>query len=241
MIPPGNVPAESEVKRLGATIATIAAGVGLIVVYLARGRERQRRWGATLEEVVHGMPGDDIVLDPSYVTTRAVTVNARPEEIYPWLVQMGFRRGGLYSYDFLGRVFGVLDALSTQEILPEFQHLAVGDVIPAGRGGEFPVCELRPNEAFVLGDSEAGWSWSTCLYPIDTEHTRLVTRNRGAITGHVKWRAFFFLFDIAAFVMVRRWLIVLKQRAEMLAKRRRAGDQRAADHAGEAPTAHAPI
>jgi hypothetical protein len=181
------------------------------------------------------MPGDHIVLEPSYVTTRAITVNARPGEIYPWLMQMGFRRGGLYSHDFLDRIFGCLDGPSAKEILPEFQHLAVGDLIPVGRGGAFPVCELRPNETFVLGDSEVGWSWATCLYPIDAESTRLVTRNRGAIAGHVKWRAFFFLFDIAAFIMVRRWLVVLKQRAEMLAERRREGDQSATASSEEVP------
>jgi len=217
----GHIPAESLVKRLGAIVASIGATVSLMVLGVARLRSRQRRWGATQEECDRAMPGDDIVLEPSYITTRAITVHARPEEIYPWLLQMGYGRGGLYSYDFLDRVFGVLDAPSAKEILPEFQHLAVGDAITAGRGGDFPVRELRTNEVFVLGDSAVGWSWATCLYPIDDEHTRLVTRNRGAIDGHVRWRVFFFTFDIAAFIMVRRWLIVLKQRAEMLAEWRR--------------------
>jgi hypothetical protein len=104
-------------------------------------------------------------------------------------------------------------------LLPLYQDLGAGDEIPVGRGRPFPVAELAENEAFVLGDAEAGWSWATCLYPQPDGTTRLITRNRGRITG---WLAapMVFVIDLAAFVMVRRWLIVLKGRAENLARER---------------------
>lgn len=180
----------------------------------------QRNWGATYEETGRELPGDHLVENPNYVTTRAITVRARPEDIYPWLVQMGYRRGGLYSYDFLDRIFGFIDAPSARHILPEFQHLSPGEGIPLGRGEPFPVRELIPNRAFVLGgeDPASGfeWSWQTVMEPIDEAHTRLITRNRGRVTETPLARLGLLAMDIAAFIMVRRWLIVLKERAEAL-------------------------
>ena len=100
------------------------------------------------------MPGDCVVTLPSYETTLGVTIDAAPAAIWPWLVQMGYRRGGLYSYDWLDRLFGYLDAPSAERILPEWQHLAVGDEIPIGRGGGFPVKAIEPFRSLVLGGIE---------------------------------------------------------------------------------------
>jgi hypothetical protein len=75
------------------------------------------------------MPGDALIPDPTDLSMQAVTVNAPPEDIWPWLVQIGYQRGGLYSYDWLDRLFGYLDRPSATRILPEFQRLAVGDEI----------------------------------------------------------------------------------------------------------------
>src|SRR5687768_2921610 len=88
--------------------------------------------------------GAVLVSGPTYSGTMALIVNARPEHIWPWLVQMGYQRGGLYSYDWLDRLFGFLDRPSATRILPEFQHLAVGDEIPLGRGPAWPVAVIEP-------------------------------------------------------------------------------------------------
>ena len=96
------------------------------------------RWGTTPADLSRVMSGDTAIVNPTYAATLAITVNARPEDIWPWLVQMGYQRGGLYSYDWLDRLFGYLDGPSANHILPEFQQLAVGDEIPIGRGGGFP-------------------------------------------------------------------------------------------------------
>ena len=92
---------------------------------------------------------------------------------------MGYQRGGLYSYDWLDRLFGYLDGPSSNRILPEFQHLAVGDEIPIGRGGGFPVTAIEPYRALVLGGKGEGfqWVWQFGLYPLDENRTRLVSRN----------------------------------------------------------------
>ena len=108
-------------------VAALAGAVGIYVVFY---RPRQLRWGATDQEVARAMPGDEIVARPVFNATRAVTVNARPEEIWPWLVQIGFGRAGWYSYDILDN----LGRHSSEEILAEYQHLAPGDLIPLGPG-----------------------------------------------------------------------------------------------------------
>src|SRR5262249_1265306 len=88
-----------------------------------------RRWGTTRAERRRWMSGDGVIPQANYEATLAVTIEAPPEFVWPWLVQMGYRRGGLYSYDWLDRWFGYLDGPSADRILPEFQHLEVGDMI----------------------------------------------------------------------------------------------------------------
>ena len=106
----------------------------LTVLYWFPVRRWFRRWGTTNEDLTRVMAGDAVMTNPTHSATHAVTVDAPPEDVWPWLVQMGYRRGGLYSYDWLDRLFGYLDRPSANRVLPEFQHLAVGDVIPLGRG-----------------------------------------------------------------------------------------------------------
>src|SRR5215813_2834556 len=90
-------------------------------------------------DIHHGFAFHAAAIDgATYSSTLAVTIDAAPEHIWPWLVQMGYRRGGLYSYDWLDRLFGYLDRPSAIRILPEFQRLAAGDEIPIGRGQGFP-------------------------------------------------------------------------------------------------------
>lgn len=208
-------------KRSLIAAAGISAATALVLprLYSRWFTPWQRNWGSTEEEQLRILPGDDFIGDPDYVTTRAITVNAPPEAIWPWLVQMGYRRGGLYSWDFLDRVFGILDAPSAKRILPEFQQLEAGDVIPVGKGGDFPVKELRANEYLLLAGESDGvsWTWATALYPQADGTTRLVTRNTGAgMAGAWAGKLAFVGMDLAAYIMVRRWLQVLKSRAEGL-------------------------
>jgi hypothetical protein len=164
------------------------------------------------------MSGDTQVTLPGYETTLGVTIQAAPADIWPWLLQMGYRRGGLYSYDWLDRLFGYLDAPSAERILPEWQTLAVGDEIPIGRGGGFPVKAIEPYRSLVLGgyDRDVEWSWEFALQPIDPYRTRLVSRSRAWIRPAIRTAAIRGLVLPAAFLMTRRMLLGIKRRAESL-------------------------
>ena len=175
-------------------------------------------WGSTATDRTRAMAGDSAVVNPTYSATMAITVDARPEHIWPWLVQMGYQRGGLYSYDWLDRLFGYLDRPSAESILAQFQQLAVGDEIPIGRGGGFPVTAIEPCRALVLGGKGDGfqWVWQFGLYPLDEHRTRLVSRN--SVRVPLTLGSWFFMRAIepAAFLMTRRMLLGLKRRAETL-------------------------
>ena len=106
--------------------------VGLAAVYGIPVRRWMGQWGSTPEERMRAMAGDAIIANPTHKDTQAVTVDAPAGDIWPWLMQLGSERGGLYSYDWLDRLFGFLKGPSSSSILPEFQHPAVGDRIAWG-------------------------------------------------------------------------------------------------------------
>src|SRR4249920_3313276 len=176
-------------KQRGNNVAAMLFGVlALSALYWFPMRRWFARWGATASDLTRVMPGDPASVDPSYSATMAITVGARPEHIWPWLVQMGYQRGGLYSYDWLDRLFGFLDRPSATRILPELQHLAVGDAIPLGRGPSWPVAAIEPNHALVLDMRNMGgfdWVWQFGLYAVDEKRTRLVSRS--CVRTHSVW------------------------------------------------------
>lgn len=205
----------SKLRTFG---AGFGIALGLIGAYSRLFTPWQRNWGASPEERERHMPGDPPVRTP-YFTTRAITVNAPASAIYPWLVQMGKGRGGLYSWDFLDRAFGFIDEPSSKEVLPEFQDLKPGHEIPLGRGANFPVKDLQKDKFLLLaGEPEPGitWTWCTALYEEPDGTTRLVTRNTGEWGEGWQAKILSGVMDLAAFIMVHRWLHVLKQRAEHL-------------------------
>ncbi|HET9450654.1 MAG TPA: hypothetical protein VFO83_07225 [Aggregicoccus sp.] len=200
----------------------VGLGGGLVALAGAYGRWLRpwfHRWGASDDEVARAFPGDSLIPAPTYQTTLAVTVEAAPRDLWPWLVQLGNGRGGLYSYDALDRLFGVLDANSSDRILPEFQHLATEDTIPVGHDPRlyFPVAAVLPEKALVLAGElppDGAWSWTLALAPIDAEHTRLVSRNRARVRPTLSRRLLMLWLEPAAFVMTRKMLLGIKERAE---------------------------
>ena len=208
---------------MGWLLVVLVVSGGLAAVLLAF-RRWQAHWGASRQEVARSMPGDEWVPSPDYETTRAVTVHARPEDVYPWLVQMGWKRGGLYSYDCLDRLFGMLDHDSVPRVLPELQKLEAGDLIPLKKGSPFPVRALERDSYLVLAGEEGGfrWTWQTALYPLSKDECRFVTRNRATVPRGVLPRLQMIWLDLAAFIMVRKWLLNIRGLAERLAEERRA-------------------
>jgi hypothetical protein len=199
-------------------VPTLLVILTLAVLYWLPIRRWMSRWGTTRSDLVRVMAGDGLLVDPTYSGTMAVIVNAPPEHIWPWLVQIGYQRGGLYSYDWLDRLVGYLDRPSATRILPECQHLAVGDAIPLGRGRSWPVAAIEPCRALVLdmrGLSAFDWVWQFGLYPVDEKRARLVSRSR--VRTRTVWaRLFTYAIEPAGFLMTRRMLLGLKQRAEAL-------------------------
>ncbi|MGK2964462.1 MAG: SRPBCC family protein [Tepidiformaceae bacterium] len=208
------------------TLATLATAGAASAVALAGLRARGLNWGASPDEVAGSFPGDEFVHDENYRRTMAITIDALPENVFPWLAQLGQGRGGLYSYDFLDRLFGILDGPSAQEILPEFQDLKVGDVVPAGKTPAFPVAAVERDRHLVLAgaDAEVTWRWAFNLVPMPGGHTRLLTRFGGHMPTGLRYRLALPLIDLAAFIMTRKMLLNLRTRAERQAHPRRGAE-----------------
>lgn len=206
---------------------TLLVGVTGGLLYWFPIRRWMSRWGTTPSDLTRVMAGDALLVNPTYSGTLAVIVNAAPEHIWPWLVQIGYRRGGLYSYDWLDRLFGYLDRPSATRILPEFQNLAVGDRIPLGRGPSWPVAVVEPNRALVLDMRNMGgfdWVWQFALYTVGENRTQLVSRSCVS-TRSALARLATYVIEPAGFLMTRRMLLGLKQRAEAL-RAAKTGDTR---------------
>jgi hypothetical protein len=126
-------------------IALLSAVVTASAVYFLLVRPKIRSWGVDPAEAELALPGDDLITDPSHTETRGITIDAPPARIWPWLVQMGYGRAGWYSYDALDN-----EGPSTDRVLPEFQSLGVGDIMPTHPGGGFKVEVVEPERALVL-------------------------------------------------------------------------------------------
>jgi len=195
-------------NRLGRLILAIGlAAFGYLLIY----RPLQLRWGAAPEEIRRAMPGDEIQPKPVFNATRAVTIHARPEAIWPWLVQIGYRRAGWYGYDWIDN-----DGIpSSVQILPQWQQLKVGDPVPIWKYTEFRVTTLETNRTFVFASESNTDSMALGLYPLDAQRTRLVWRTRLApYAWKSPWIATQLFTDLADFIAVRQNLWGIKARAE---------------------------
>ena len=193
--------------------------VGLGVYHLAV-RPRLLSWGADDGEVAQALPGDGRIADPYVVSTRAVSIAAEPSDVWPWLAQMGDERGGLYSYDRLDMWLGYLHGRSANVVLPEYQHLAVGDVIPLGRGPDWPVIVVDPEHGLVVEPAGAEVTWCWAIIPTNSR-TRLVSRVRVRIGTRLLLWMLAPAIDLPWFIMERQMLHGIARRAEALAGSRR--------------------
>jgi len=187
----------------------------LILGYLAI-RPWHLRWGATQEEASQTMPGDLEHIG----WTRAITIDAAPEQVWPWLVQWGQGRGGWYSYDWLENLFG-FDIHTADRILPEYQNLAIGDPICMSR--DFcpsRVTVLEPNRWLSWqADDEKGdpvWTFTFGLFPLDASHSRLIVRE--SFRSDFMPPAAVFALEIPDVVMELKALNTVKNRAEGIAE-----------------------
>jgi hypothetical protein len=182
-------------------------------------RRRHLTWGAEPAEVVAPLPGDDLVQQPQFRCTRAITIDAPPEAVWPWLVQVGCHRAGWYSNDLLDN----LGRTSATELVPDFQVLEVGQWVAMSPVGDpsdetaFRVAGYVTNRWLLWTKPDAAWVWQ--LTPDGAGRTRLVTRNHTRHDWSRPSAALLsaFLMEFGDYAMMRRMLLGLRDRAEALA------------------------
>ncbi|HLY21875.1 MAG TPA: nitroreductase/quinone reductase family protein [bacterium] len=170
----GAVPAPRDRRRsLAAASAVAVAGLA----YTAVVRPRIRRWGATDEEVAKALPGDELPSPMGYrpVSTRAITIDAPPDQVWPWLVQMGSGRAGFYTHEWVERLLFITyaDGHSATRIHPEWQELHVGDRVPYSRFNTVPVTMVDRPRCLIAGE------WLILEPLAGGTKTRLIARTRG--------------------------------------------------------------
>ena len=203
-------------RQLAAPAAALAGAAASAAWF----RRHYLRWGATDAETVGTLPGDEFLPNPHLQATRAVTVRAPAEAVWPWLAQMGQARGGFYSYDFLENLLG-LDIHSTDRIHHEWQDIQAGDHVhlsPAA-SSDLEVVRVDTGSALVLRvppDSPPGpfdFTWAFVLRPQPDGSTRLLVRERYA---YRRWWTVCMVevVEVASFIMSRRMLQGIRIRAE---------------------------
>jgi hypothetical protein len=178
------------------------------------------RWGATDAEVNATFPGDELVPAPASFVNRAVTVNAAPEEIYPWIVQLGADKGGMYSYDWFETNILQCRQSNADRIYEEWQGLQIGDEMKMcpDKSGPPPyiIAQIVPNQAIVMGHQENGeWVdlWQFVIVSQADGTSRLITRTRTMMSGGI-WD----IIHPGVFIMERGMLLGIKERSEKLAQ-----------------------
>jgi hypothetical protein len=177
------------------------------------------RWGATESEITASLTGDELVPSPRITYTRAISIAATPEKIYPWIVQLGAEKGGMYSYSWFETNILRCELINADRIHEEWQNLKVGDPMKMCPGTSGPppyeIAILEKDRAIVMGHKDNGtWVevWQFSLVPQENGVTRLVIRSRNAAQG---W--FWDVIRPGEFVMMRGMMLGIKERAEGMA------------------------
>jgi hypothetical protein len=210
---------ETDMKKF-LKITGFLAGLGILVVIMMFALlPWMDRWGATDKEIAASYAGDELVPSPRISYTRAVSINATPEQIYPWIVQLGAEKGGMYSYEWFETNILQCELINANRIHEEWQSLKVGDPVKMCPGTSGPpayeVAIIAPDRAIIMGHHDNGaWTdvWQFILVPQNDGTTRFILRGRSTLTG---W-----LWDVVRpgeFIMMRRMLYGIKGRAEQLA------------------------
>jgi hypothetical protein len=192
------------------------AGAAGLATYAFLIRPWHLRWGATDAEVAAALPGDERVPDPEMTSTRAITIAAPADYIWPWIAQIGQTRGGFYSYTWLENAVGCR-MRNADWVHPEWQDVEVGDEVWLHpKAPPLEVALVEPGRALVLGDD-----WAFVLEAVNDRTSRLIVRGRGRFTmpdlgkvgNFLYWRG---VFEPAHFVMERKMMLEIKRRAEAL-------------------------
>jgi hypothetical protein len=222
----------SRGRKLALTLDTLSA----VPIWAASPivRRWHLRWGASDAEVAGAMPGDEVVPRAQFNATRSISIDAPPKDVWPWIAQLGYRRGGFYTYDQVDNA----GEPSADRVLDVYQDLKVGDEIPMwheshGLSIAYVVDSFDvPNWMFWVHRPHEGerpdstWSWRLDALPAGG--TRLVTRMKQDYRWGTPRLALFnlVLMEFGDFAMERRMLKGIKVRAERPGPDRSIGDSR---------------
>ncbi len=187
------------------------------IVYLFWLKDWQMHWGATENEINQSMPGDGLLIEPEFNSTRVVEIKAPPDKVWPWLVQMGMKRGGFYAFDLLDHG----GKPSADRIILEYQNLKVGDfILPL-----LQVIEINPPKSMLWKflDGAGGWAnatWAWGLYETKDHSTRLVSRLRQKYNSKSVVESGMYIFqEITEIFMMRTCLLGIKRCVEEYGKK----------------------
>ena len=199
------------ISRRSCRALALAAGLG--AVYFRLLRRPILTWGATDEEAVERLPGDELLENADGVATRAITIDAPTAAVWPWLAQIGpSPRGGAYTYDWIENLLG-LNMHSVETVLPQYQQPEVGDSIGLG-ANQMRLEHVEPGHVLAWRSADGNWVW-TFVLDGQGEKTRLISRNRFRLPTAVA-RLGMLPMEPASLVMERKMLRGIKQRAERL-------------------------
>lgn len=198
----------------------IIAGIVCVSSYVIYLHPRVISWGAIKAEVNESLPYDELVPNAEVSMTRGITINAPVEKVWPWLIQFGYKRAGMYSYDYLDKLMGCANYVdgdkSSNRIVPELQNLKIGDRIYLNNFLFYTVAELEPDSVLALkiGDEKTSQgSWVFILKRVDKNTTRMIIRTRNhdaAIMNKIINN----VLEPGKFIMERKMYLGIKERAE---------------------------
>jgi hypothetical protein len=197
-------------------------------------RPRHLCWGATEAEVRRALPGDELLPNPKFSATHAITIHAPVLEVWPWLAQIGQGRGGFYSYTWIENLLGC-NIHNADRVHPEWQNLKAGDAILLHpKIPPIPAVIVEWGRVIVLhGDTRQGLrfnlvkrgdyfatTWGFYLEPVDEHTTRLIERFRSDYNP-TPMNTFFYrvILEPGSFIMERKMLLGIKGRAGGAARR----------------------
>jgi hypothetical protein len=188
--------------------------IGLLVLfclYFFIVRPWSLNWGAKKEEVNSIFPGDEVVKKPDFYATRGITINAGAEEIWKWIIQIGSKRAGWYSIDWMDNA-GIP---SSEKILQEFQNICEGQFIPftPDQKNGMWVKEYKENDYILWTDKKEKATWLWKIIP-DNGSSRLLTRLRTKYVWNSIWIIYYLIYDVGDIVMMSKCMKGIKRRAE---------------------------
>jgi len=205
------------------TVVGVAAAAGVVWAYRSGFQSWHRTWGAREEEVEATIPGDELVHAPTYLATRALTIDRPPEDVWPHLLQIGRRFGKLYMDHEVA-------SDQKQDGREGSAHRDIGDLVKSGpapwigKSGLMQVVELVPRRAIVFGSMDetlarrddhgaCRGTWAFVLEPRGEEATRLIVRTRSRPSLAMK--PLVQVYDAVHFLRERSLLLRIKEAVEM--------------------------